>query len=156
MSSNKDGNDVDALVAHLHLGTVRYREFGTPKSTAASTPAAAANPVAPVPPAAPAPVAAPVVAITPAAAAKAPTPVTVEDDSKGLRSVSGSSPLAFTFERLRRQAIGTPLRKPYLSLNLPERHAWQPGAAPAPRQRLLTTIFAEMEATASARSQKQA
>lgn len=144
MSSNKDDNDVDALVAHLHLGAVRYREFGNPKASATPVPAA---------PAAPAP-AAPV--MTPAVAAKAPTPVSADDDGKGLRSVTGNSPLAFTFERLRRQAIGSPLRKPYLSLDLPERHAWRPAAAPAPRQRQLSAIFAEIEASASARAKKLA
>lgn len=127
---DKKGSDVDHLMKHMHIGSVRYREFGTPKSTAPVVSNA-------VPPAA-AP-AVPPVASVPAA--------TAADEQRPLRPVSAASPLAFTFERLRRQAIATPARKPYLSLDLPERHpVHADGQASLQRQRLLQSVFAELEA----------
>ena len=110
----KDFDDVSSLVSQLDLGGVRYREFGKPRASALPH-AADAPPIV-----TPTPITAPVVPATVEAAR--PAPVAAEPAPR-LRPTAPPSPLSFTFERLRRQAIATAVRAPFITLQLPERHA---------------------------------
>lgn len=152
--NDKTGNDVEHLLRHKQMGGVRYREFGTPKSTTPATDAAPVEQPLPTPaPAAPPALTMPAAPVAPLVASPAQAPA----DEQRLRSVSSASPLAFTFERLRRQAIATPARKPYLSLDLPERHPVQLDDKSSPRrQRLLQAVFAELEAHGQLRARGRA
>ncbi len=150
--AGKDFDDVGALMNQLDLGAIRYREFGAPKTSAQAVdepPAVAATPAP-----APAPAEARAVATPPPAQPQVQAPVVVapaDDPAKRLRTVTGGSPLNFTFERLRRQAIGTAGRTPTLMLNLPERYAVSIDVLPRVGTRPLAEVFAEIEAAARQR-----
>lgn len=168
--TGKEFDDVDSLVHQLNLASVRYREFGKSRPTAVTPvssepvapPIAAPAPAAVKPPApVPAPAAAPATAVAPApaptvpATAPAPAPATAAAPEipagARLRPVAPASPLAFTFERLRRQASTTPPRTPVLSLKLPERKAVMVETlVQRLHQRSLASVFAELEGRARA------
>lgn len=140
---DKDFDDVSSLVSQLHLGGVRYREFGKPRTSALPPVADELPVVTPVPA-----VAAP--AVEPAR--PAPGAIAAEPPPR-LRPTAPPSPIAFTFERLRRQAIATAVRAPFITLQLPERHAVAADRLRSSlHQRTLTTVFAELEGHARARA----
>lgn len=128
MSAEKNFDDVGQLVDRLHLDGLKYREFGehrpaqlklavsAPAVLAPAAPAAVAaapSVPTPTPTPAPTPTAAVVNATEPARA-----PVRVESSSRTI-----ASPLNFTFERLRRQVIGSRVHAPVLQLQLTPRKA---------------------------------
>ncbi len=126
----KDFDDVGSLVNQLQLGGVRYREFGKPRPSAQPVPAATAVPAV-----------MPTTATAPTVATPAP------------RAVATASPLAFTFERLRRQAPTSAARAPFITLNLPERHAvFADRLRGNPQQRTFAAVFAELEGHARNRA----
>ncbi len=149
---DKDFDDVSSLVSQLHLGGVRYREFGKPR-TSALPPVADELPVV-TPAATPTTVAAPAMGMAPAVEPARPAPVAVAaEPPPRLRPTAPPSPIAFTFERLRRQAIATAVRAPFIALQLPERHAVAADRLRSSlHQRTLTTVFAELEGHARARA----
>lgn len=133
MSGKQDKafDDVGSLVNQLDLGGMRYREFGAARKPAEHQPAEhRPAPAAPDP------------------SATAARPQTAEPqpaaDTSRLRSVSAGSPLAFTFERLRRQSIASHVRSPVLVLDLPERHAVHADRLPR-NARPLRELFAALD-----------
>ncbi|MES0873822.1 hypothetical protein [Sinimarinibacterium thermocellulolyticum] len=151
-------DDVGSLVNQLGLSGMRYREFGPRKPAVVSSagPAAPAAPASPptgasAAPMSPTPPAPPANGPGAAASTARGTPVPTAVEPPRLRSVSAASPLSFTFERLRRQAIGSAVRAPALRLDLP-------GRAPActadvsPQPKSLREVFAALEAHAPRRS----
>lgn len=132
-------NDVGSLIDQLGLGAIGYREFGKPKP--------AAMPVADRPQ--------PVTARAESSAAIRSFPAgrDEEETTARVRPAASGSPLAFTFERLRRQAIGSSVRAPTLTLALPERSAVSAEALGwGRRQRTWAEIFAELEAASRSRA----
>lgn len=135
-------NDVESLANQLHLGSVHYREFNAP--TPINRAAAAKVAPAAVPPAPATPARAEVAAAKPARPAVA---------APSLEARVGSvveNPVAFTFERLRRQAIASPMRGHALHLDLPERSAFRERiVAERFRSQDMDAVFAGLESAAT-------
>lgn len=143
MSAEKNFDDVGQLVDRLHLDGLKYREFGehrpaqlklavsAPAVTAAAAPAVAAAPSVPTP--TPTPTAAVLHATEPARA-----PVRAESSSRTI-----ASPLNFTFERLRRQVIGSRVHAPVLQLQLAPRKATAQAESSA-KEKPVSELFARL------------
>lgn len=148
MTDKKDFDDVSQLVDRLQLDGLKYREFGEHRpaklklagGTAPVVAPAAPAPTAPVlapKPAVPAPVAATPVETPRIVAAPAPAPL-----PETARTVE--QPLSFTFERLRRQVIGSRVQTPVLQLQLAPRKASGSETQESVMQKPVSSLFAQI------------
>ena len=149
MTDKKDFADVSQLVDRLQRDGLKYREFGDHrpaklKLAGGTAPAAAPAPIPvpalPVPPAKPvvsAPVAAAPVEAPRIIAAPAPAPL-----PEPARTVE--QPLSFTFERLRRQVIGSRVQAPVLHLQLAPRKASGSEPQDSVMQKPVSSLFAQI------------
>ena len=157
MTDKKDFDDVSQLVDRLQLDGLKYREFGdhrpaklklaggtAPAAVAAAPAAVIPAPVVTVPvqvvatkPAMAVPVAAASVEAPRTIAAPAPTPL-----PEPARTVE--QPLSFTFERLRRQVIGSRVQAPVLQLQLAPRKASGSEPQDSVMQKPVSSLFAQI------------
>lgn len=150
MTDKKDFDDVSQLVDRLQLDGLKYREFGDhrpAKLKLAGGTAPAAATAAPIPvPALPVPAAKPVVPASVAAAPveaprtiAAPAPAPLPEPARTVEQ-----PLSFTFERLRRQVIGSRVQAPVLQLQLAPRKASGSGPQDSVMQKPVSSLFAQI------------
>ncbi|MDM4771987.1 hypothetical protein [Solimonas sp. SE-A11] len=152
MTDKKDFDDVSQLVDRLQLDGLKYREFGDHRPAklklaggTAPTAAPAAAPALPVQASRPA--AAVPVAAAPAEAARtiaAPAPAPLPEPARTVEQ-----PLSFTFERLRRQVIGSRVQAPVLQLQLAPRKASGSEPQDSVMQKPVSNLFAQMGQDAS-------
>ncbi len=145
-SEKKPYNDVQELVSQLHIDGMQYREFSTPKPAAVRVVGGKAAPAAaPVVPAAPVEAPARIERVSAAPAV---------DSAPLLRAVAPAAPLAFTFERLRRQALGSKSQAASIVIGLQARQpALRYERAPI-RTLPLAEVFARLNAAADLRSRR--
>lgn len=127
-SDKKPYNDVQELVSQLHIDGMQYREFNAPKPAAVRV---VGGKAAPAPSAAPGPAAEP-----------------------ALRAAAPAAPLAFTFERLRRQALGSRTQAPAFAMNLSPRAPAASYERTPIRTLPLAEVFARLNAAGDLRSRR--
>lgn len=142
MTDKKDFDDVGQLVDRLQLDGLKYREFGEHRPAklklAGGTAPVAATPVAPVAPSPAAQVLPPKLAV-PAPLAVAPAPASLPETARTVEQ-----PLSFTFERLRRQVIGSRVQAPVLHLQLAPRKASGSETQESVLQKPVSSLFAQI------------
>lgn len=155
MTDKKDFDDVSQLVDRLQLDGLKYREFGDHrpaklKLAGGTAPASAAPASIPVP-ALPVPAAKPAVTVAPATAPTemprtiaAPAPAPLPEPARTVEQ-----PLSFTFERLRRQVIGSRVQAPVLQLQLAPRKASGSEPQDSVMQKPVSSLFAQIGQDAS-------
>lgn len=152
----KSSDDVQQLLRDLSIGDLQYREFAKPQAARlrlapnrpATPPPAASTPVGPAAadeaPAAPAAEAAAPAAAAPLLPDAATRPAPVRSPAATPRAVH-ESPLNFTFERLRRQAIPSRAAPLQLDLKLPSRtRATLPSRLDQLQKRSLAEVFGSL------------